>query len=146
MSSPDELNRLRAAAAEKVRNAELTALCAMLSRPDHLDGRGLGRDGMSPAEVKRFLFGYQPPERSTRPVRRPSEVPEPDGRGGETVVLGLLVRDLPADQRQAGLVALLGTIASLYRRAGMSLPEWFTDAAMMTGLDEVQRESRTIAL
>jgi hypothetical protein len=135
--SADELDRLRAAAAEKVRSTELTALSAILSRPDDHGSRSIGGGGMSPAEMKRFLFGYDPPARNKRADHIPSDAPVPAEPGGEIVVLGVLVRDLPPVQRQGAIVTLLDTIASFYRRAEVSVPEWFTDAAMITGSDEL---------
>jgi hypothetical protein len=125
------LDRLRALAAEKVRTTELTALSADLCRVDYLGSRSLG-GGMSPAEVKRFLFGYDPDGRTKHPLPVTSDLPAPDEHRGETVVLGVLVRDLPPERRPAAIVTLLGTIASFYKSAGVSLPAWLTDAALMT--------------
>lgn len=136
VSSQEELNRLRAVAAEKVRNTELTALSVILGRPDYLGSRSVG-GGMSPGEVKRFLFGYEPPARDRRADHISPDPPVAGELGGEVVVLGVLVRGLPPVRRRGAIVTLLGTIASFYRRAEVSLPEWFTDAAMMTGSDEL---------
>lgn len=132
----DELDRLRAVAAERVRATEFTALTEILCRADSLGGRSVGGSAMSPAELRRFLFEFAPPARNKRSNHTTFESPVRDERGGETVALGVLVRDLPPERRQEAIVVLLGAIGSLHREAGVSLPIWFADAAHTTVPDE----------
>ncbi len=52
----EDLDRLRAAAAEAVRATTLDALAAELGRIEYRGSRSLGGDTLSPAELKCFLF------------------------------------------------------------------------------------------
>src|SRR5690349_5161751 len=84
----DELDRLRAAAADRVRTNELTTLSAELCRVDYLGGRSLG-GGMSPADLKRFLSGFDPDAHTTRSRTATVDEASPKEPGREAAVLGV---------------------------------------------------------
>lgn len=134
---PEDLDRFRAAAAEKVRTTALNALAAELRRNEYPGDRSFGGDGMSPAALKRFLSGWADPARAAAaPSARDTTASEQ--RGGEALILGALVRDLRPERRHGALLTLLGTIASVHRQNGLPLPSWFAGAALTTCSDELR--------
>jgi hypothetical protein len=128
---PEEVERLRAIGAERVRKADLRALAAI----DEDGSLSFGRRWTS-AQLKSFLDGWEdapPHERASR-----GSAPERSHqRGDEMAALGALVRDLSAERRRGAIVSLLNAIAAIYDRLEVSLPAWFTDATLMTCSNEV---------
>lgn len=130
---PEDLDRRRAEAVEKVRTTALNALAAEL-RDEFVGERGFRGGRMCPAGLRRFLGGWT--DATPRPAEPPSSAPDATAfaqRGGEVVILGALVRDLHPERREAALLKLLGTIASVHRRHGLPLPSWFAEAALTAG-------------
>ena len=139
MDSPDDArhtSHLRTVAAEMVRTTALKAIAAEISRTEG-GGRSVGSDRMSPAQLRSFLSRGDDHARIGPKPEFEGDAAGSALRGGEALILGALVRDLPPERRLGGLVTLLGTIASLHRQHGLPLPCWFSDAALTTCSDEL---------
>lgn len=128
-TDPEELERLRAIVADRVRNADLPTLAAIVGQSD-LGIRSVS-GAWTPAQLKEFLHGFEDRLRHERAFRA-SPAPEADDpQANELVALGALVRDLPAEGRQCAIVQLLRIIAATHDQYGVALPAWFTQQALV---------------
>jgi hypothetical protein len=76
---------------------------------------------MTPEAVRAFLEESPfPPAR-----RKRRSVPAHRDEAGNSLIIGVLVRDVPAERRREAVLAILDTLTSIYDESGTSPPSWF---------------------
>ena len=76
---------------------------------------------MTAEAVKAFL--HESPFPAARRKRR--EAPAHRDEAANGVIIGALVRDIPAERRHEAVVAIMDTLVSIYNESGTSPPSWF---------------------
>ena len=115
---PTTIDRLRENVALRVQATSLRAVARQV--------------GMSPSGLEKFLSGATPYSRSRQKLHdwwvREGSKPRSDiHTEGISVALGALVRDLPPEEREAGMKRLVRTLRGMYETQGAVCPPWLSE-------------------